>query len=242
MKAFARVSLMGSGLGLMLLAATPSFATILPLLNIGSDGSITVTPTSITFNEDNTGIVPLSSAEVATGTTLTYSGGALMPGQPIDINDGAAITPASLPLANFLTFPDEPGLSVTLDSFGPGSSNTNCSGLAIGGSCSPPLGGGFVSPIILTATSTGTGALLAYTGTEIDSGTPVGTVAGNFSATITGTTPEQVATTNPFTQTSYSGTLTVTPMSAVPEPRDISLVVLAGLLMGLVLKRRKSEA
>jgi hypothetical protein len=242
MKAFARVSLVGSGIGLMLLAAAPSFATILPLLNIGSDGSITVTPTSITFNEDDTDVAPLASAEVATGTTLAYSGAELMPGQPIDINDGAPITPASLPLANFLTFPDEPGLAVTLDSFGPGSSNTNCSGLAIGNSCSPPLGGGFVSPIILTATSTGTGALLSYTGTEVDNGMPVGSVAGNFSATITGSTPEDVATTNPFTQTSYSGTVTVTPMSAVPEPRDISLVVLAGLLMGLVLKRRKSEA
>jgi hypothetical protein len=103
------------------------------------------------------------------------------------------------------------------------------------------LGGGFVSPIILTATSTGTGALLSYTGTELDDGTAVGSVAGNFSATITGSTPEDLATTNPFTQTSYSGTLTVTPWSTVPEPRDISLVVLAGLLMGLVLKRRKSE-
>jgi len=226
----------------MILAAAPSFATVLPVLNIGSDGSITVTPTSIAFNQDDTSITPNSSAEVATGTTLTYSGGALMPGQPININDGAAIMPSSLPLANFLTFPDEPGLSVTLDSFSPGSSNTDCSSLVVGGSCSPSLGGGFVSPIILTATSTGTGALLSYTGTEIDSGTTVGTVAGNFSATITGTTPEQVATTNPFTQTSYSGTVTVTPMSAVPEPRDISLVVLAGLLMGLVLKRRKSEA
>ena len=242
MKAFARVSLAGSALSLMILAAAPSSATVLPVLNIGSDGSITVTPTSITFNQDDTAVMPPASAEVATGTTLTYSGGALMPGQPININDGAAITPASLPLANFLTFPDEPGLSVTLDSFGPGSSNTTCSGLAVGDSCSPPLGGGFVSPIILTATSTGTGALLAYTGTELVSGTPVGTVAGNFSATITGPTPEEVATTNPFTQTSYSGTVTVTPMSAVPEPRDISLVVLAGLLMGLVLKRRKSEA
>jgi hypothetical protein len=240
MKAFARVSL--SGLGLMLLAAAPSFAIVLPVLNMGSDGSITVTPLSITFNPDDTNVTPNTSAEVATGTTLDYSGGDLMPGQPIDINDGAAITPSSLPLANFLTFPDEPGLSVTLDSFGPGSSNTDCSSILVGASCSPSLGGGLVSPIILTATSTGTGALLSYTGTEVDNGTTVGTVAGNFSATITGSTPEDVATTNPFTQTSYSGTLTVTPMSAVPEPRDISLVVLAGLLMGLVLKRRKSEA
>jgi hypothetical protein len=226
----------------MVLVAAPSFAMVIPMLNIGSDGSITVTPMSITFNRDDTNVTPNPSAEVATGTTLTYSGADLIPGQPIDINDGAPITPASFPLANFLTFPDEPGLAVTLDSFGPGSSNTDCSSVGVGGSCSPSLGGGLVSPIILTATSTGTGALLSFTGTEVDNGTTVGTVAGNFSATITGSTPEEVATTNPFTQTSYSGTLTVTPMSAVPEPRDISLVILVGLLMGLVLKRRKSEA
>ncbi len=240
MKAFARMSLAG-GVGLMVLAAAPSFATVLPIVNIGSDGSITVTLTSITFNQDDTNVTPSASAEVATGTTLTYSGSALLPGQPISINDGAAIMPSSLPLADFLTFPDEPGLSVTLYSFGPGSSNTDCSGLGIGDSCSPSLGGGLVSLIILTATSTGTGALLSYTGTELDNGTEVGSVAGNFSATITGSTPEDLATTTPFTQTSYSGTLTVTPWSTVPEPRDISLVVLAGLLMGLFLKRRKSE-
>ena len=242
MKVFARMSLVGPGLGLMVLAAAPSFATVIPTLNMGSDGSITVTPMSITFNQDDRNVTPNSSAEVATGTTLTYSGAELMPGQPININDGAPITPGSFPLVNFLTFPDQSGLSVTLDSFGPGSSNTDCSAVAVGSSCSPSLGGGVVSPIILTATSTGTGALLSFTGTEVENGTTVGTVAGNFSATITGSTPEDVATTNPFTQTSYSGTLTVTPMSAVPEPRDISLVVLAGLLMGLVLKRRKSEA
>ncbi len=66
MKAFARMSLVGSGLGLMVLAAAPSFATVQPVLNVGSDGSITVTPTSITFNQDDTN-VPGSSAEVATG-------------------------------------------------------------------------------------------------------------------------------------------------------------------------------
>lgn len=245
MKAFARWSVVRSGLGFMVLAAVPSFATVLPVLNIGSDGSISVTPTSITFNEDSTNTVPASSAEVAVGTTLAYSGGPLMPGQPIDINGGAPITPASLPLSNFLTFPDEPGLSVTLNSFGPGSSTACSTSVMVGDSCSPELSPGpptILSPIILTATSTGTGALLGYTGTEFDNGITVGPVAGNFSATITGSTPEDVATTNPFTQTSYSGTLTVTPLSAVPEPRDISLVVLAGLLMGVVLKRRRSEA
>jgi hypothetical protein len=34
----------------------------------------------------------------------------------------------------------------------------------------------------------------------------------------------------------------LTATSTVPEPRQISLVVVVGLLMGLFLKRRKSEA
>lgn len=145
-------------------------------------------------------------------------------------------------MPDFLTFPDQPGLSVTLDSFGAGSSNSDCSGLAVASSCSPSFGGGFISPIILTATSTGTGALLSFTGTEMDNGTAVGTVAGNFSGSVTGETPEDVAT-SPFTLTSYSGTLLVTPMSAAPEPHDIFLVALAGLLVGgVVVKRKKNEA
>jgi hypothetical protein len=239
MKSIARASL--SGLGLIILAAAPSFAVVLPIVNIGSDGSISVSTMSFAFSQNDTNNTPPASAEVAAGTTLTYTGDTLQPGQPININDGAPVTFSSVSLPGFLTFPDQPGLSVTLDSFGAASSNSDCPGLAVASSCSPSLVGGFLSPIILTATSTGTGALLSCKGTEMDNGTAVGTVAGNFSATVTGETPEDVAT-SPFTLTSYSGTLVVTPMSAVPEPRDLVLVALAGLLVGLVVKRKKNEA
>src|SRR6202044_1993819 len=120
MKSFARLSLMGSGLGLIFLTAVPSFATVVGVLNTGGNGTVTVTPTGITFTENDTAG---GSTEVGVGTTVTYSGGSgsLMVGQPVVIGGGVEITPATLPTT--ITFPDEPSLSITLASFGPGSSN-----------------------------------------------------------------------------------------------------------------------
>jgi hypothetical protein len=240
MKSFARLSLMGSGLGLIFLTAVPSFATVTGDLFTGGNGTVTVTPMGITFTEnDSSG----GSTEVGTGTTLTYTGTpALTVGQPIDINGGAEITPAALAAGVPVSFPDESGLSITLDSFGPGSTTPCSSAITVGESCSPELSAAplELSPIILTATSTGTSAVLSFAGTAND-GTGVSDVTGNFSATVTGSTPEELASSSSFTTTS-SGTFVITASSAVPEPRSISLVVLAGLLMGLVVKRRKSEA
>ena len=179
------------------------------------------------------------------GTTLTSSAGALMPGQPININGGMAITEPSLPLADFMTFPDSPSLNVTLDAFGPGSSNHVCTGLTIGESCSPLIGG-VPSPIILTYTGTGTTAILDVTGTATDASAIISTFDGHFSANIADQTPAQLAAlfaaggAMSFT-TTYSGNFIAA--SPVPEPRFISMLMLAGLLMGLVVaKRRKSVA
>ena len=151
MKFFARLNLMGSGLGLILLTASPSFATVVGSLYVGGTGTVSVTPTGITFNENDTSG---GSTAVGTGTTLTYAGGGLTVGQPVDIGSGLSISPTGPPVGGVypvnvpITFPDEPSLSITLTSFGAGSSNTNCSGLTNGESCSPetPLG---PSPIIL---------------------------------------------------------------------------------------------
>src|ERR1700749_4864526 len=114
MKFFARSSLLGSGLGLVfLLTATPSFATVVGTLNTGGNGTVTVTPTGITFTENDT---KGSSTEVGAGTTVTFSGGSVLAiGDPVNIGGGATITPATLPTT--ITFPSEPTLSITLDSF-----------------------------------------------------------------------------------------------------------------------------
>jgi len=256
MKFFARWSLLGSGIGLIFLTATPSFATVVGNLFTGGSGTVTVTATSITFNE-NDSTVPPSSTEVGTGTTLTFDGGSLMPGQPIDINGGMSITGASLPVANFMTFPDSPSLSVTLDSFGPGSANHNCSGLTTGESCSPLIGGVFPSPIILTytgagiegsgPTNVGVSALLEIGGTATDASSIISIFTGHFSSSIADETPAQLAAlfagTGASFTTTYAGDFIALPPSTVPEPRFISMLVMAGLLMGLVVaKRRKSVA
>jgi hypothetical protein len=242
MKFFARWGLMGSGLGLLFLTAAPSFANTVETLNTGGTGTVTVTPLGITFTEND----PAgggSSTEVGVGTTLSDDGVTLAPGQPIDITatgGGNTVTPATLPAT--LTFPDEPDLSITLTSFGPGSSNSDCVGLMSGESCSPTTPYG-PSPIILTAAgNTGTTAILPVAGFETVSGVTVADVSGNFSANIANDTPEQLQASAVYT-TTYSGQLTLNATSVVPEPRQISIVVLAGLLMGLVVsKRKKSEA
>jgi len=249
MKSFARWSLLGSGLGLMFLTAAPSFATVVGNLFTGGTSSVTVTATSITFDE--TGGV---STDVGVGTTMTSSDGALMTGQPIDIAGGTPITAASIPLADFMTFPDSPSLNVTLDAFGPGSANTNCAGLTTGQSCSPLIDG-FASPIILTYTGTGvegtstgsegTSALLSVSGTATDASKVISTFTGHFSASLATFTPEQLvtlfATPGQKFSTTYAGNFVATPPSTVPEPRTISVVAIAGLLMGLVVARRRKS-
>jgi hypothetical protein len=238
MKSFARLSLMGSGLGLFLLtAAVPSFATVVGNLNTGGNGTVTVTPTSITFSTNDTSG---GSTEVATGTTLTYAGvPALAVGQPIVIGGGLPVTATTLASGVPVSFTDEPTLSITLDSFGPGSSTACSSAITVGESCSPELSSSpvILSPIILTETATGTSAALAVAGTATD-GSGVSDITGNFSATITGETPAELSALSSY-KTTYSGTFVASP---VPEPRSISLVLLAGLLMGMVVMRRKKNS
>jgi len=251
MKLFARLTLMGSGLGLIFLMATPSFATVVGALTTGGTATVTVTADSITFDS------PIEVAGVGGPTTLTFAGGTLANGQPIDINGGNPIMPTSLPV--MATFPSTPNLSVTLDTFGPGSSNTNCAGLTTGESCSISLGGGLVSPIILTYTGpgtegasaldVGTTAILDVSGTATDDGGATTSLfGGHFSASLADDTPAELETlfsTNPsasFTTTT-SGSFVAVAGSAVPEPRAISFIGLACLFMGIVIaKRRKSVA
>lgn len=258
MKAFARLSWVGSGLGLILLTASPSFADVTGSLYLGGDGSVIVSPTQIQFPENsiNTSGTPSSTA-VSGATTLTYDGGtSLVAGAPVDINGGAPILASSTtPVAEGggsyaytfstpvpVTFPTVPSLTAEITQFGPGSSNTNCSAATTSGStCSPSLGGGLVSPIILENDGPNTVvATLPIVGTITD-GTTVSPYTGDFTSTISypGATPASVAAN--INTVSYAGSLT-TSVSSVPEPRATSFVVFAGLLMGaMILKRRKKS-
>lgn len=245
-------TLMGSGLGLILLTATPSFASVTGSLYLGGTGTVTVTGSSITFNENNT--TPAgSSTAVGVGTTIP----GVIAGQPVDINDGNAIAEMG-GLPTMITFPDTPTVSASITAFGPGSTNTDCAGLTTGESCSAPLGPGVTSPIILTYTgpgtesttggtggNEGTDAVLPTTGTLTDGGT-TGALTGSFSATIPDETPESLvsmfaSSTGASFTTTYSGSFVSTSPNAVPEPRETSLLIGASLLMGLVIVKRRKK-
>ena len=86
-----------------------------------------------------------------------------------------------------MTFTTVPGLAFDLGFVGPGSANTNCAGLAIGGSCSVFVG----SPFILTLTPTGTAVVLAVGGIARDGTTP-SIWSGNFTTSISNQTPLQI--------------------------------------------------
>jgi hypothetical protein len=191
MKSFSRLSLLGSGLGLVLLTAvSPSFATV-----IGT----------------------LSPVQVGPATNLGYLATPLTAVQSVS---GLEVTPATLDTSVAPTFGAEPAFGISLDSFS-----------------APELGAVPLvsSPIILTATSVGSLSVQSITG-SVTSGSVVNDVVSSFNVASTETPGE--LTQLPTYNTPYSGAF----VSTVPEPRSISLVVLAGLLMGLVLKRRKSEA
>jgi len=147
----------------------------------------------------------VAAAEVGASTSL-YVGTPLPVAQPF----------------NSSTFPDQPTLGVTLESF---------SSLQPGAAL-PPL-----SPIVLTASSVGYSSVLGVSG--ITSYGPVlSNVVSSFNVTST-VTPEEL-TVLPTYNTPYSGTFAGA--AAVPEPSTVLLVVVAGLLMGLVVKRRKSAS
>ena len=242
MKLSARLSLMGSCLGLIFLTALPSSATVVGTLITGGVSSLTVTDTGITFTTNDNSTTPSSSTQVVGvggTTTLTYDGGPpLVTGDPIVINDGDQITPMTFVDGGVpVSFPNEPNLNITLTSFGPGTGVACAPGMTVGQSCSP-LGG--LSPIVLTDLGPDlTEASLPFAGTAKDL-TGTSTVSGLFTQPI-GESIESLATASSFT-TTYAGTFTFT-ANAVPEPRSIAFIGLACLFMGIVVaKRRKSVA
>jgi hypothetical protein len=252
MKLSARLTLMGSGLGLILLTAMPSYATVTGTLNIGENGTITVTESSILFNLNDTSG---GSAEVAANSTLTYAGSpALATGDPIDINVIGGIAtpivpigpgdqgPGSYQVDAPVTFPDQPNLLITLTDFGAGSTNTDCSTVTKNGESCSPLTPQGPSPIVLTYLNGETIASLAVNGTATDDGGVTTTsLSGGFS-TVIDETPAQLASATSFaTDSVVDGKLTLS--AATPEPSTISIIGLACLFMGIVVaKRRKSVA
>lgn len=206
MKHFAQLSSMGLGLGLFILTAvTPSYATVVGALSLGSSGVMTVAPAALNA---------VSPSYLAVGAA-SYVVAPLTVSRP-------EIAPATVGSVAPLTFSGEPALGIALDSF-----------------AFPELGAAplVVSPIILTATSPLPTSVRSIS-LAPTYGTVVSDVVGNFKVSTT-SEPTELSVL-PTYNTPYSPFVAPSP---VPEPRSIALfLLLAGLLMGLVVKRLKSEA
>jgi len=215
----------------------------------GTNADITITLTSINFG-------PNPNLQV-TSSTLTYGAGST-PLSVGTLGDIANASAALLPLNDFMTYAGTP-LDFTLVGVGPGSSNTNCAGLANFGTCSIPLGGGFISPIVLELQNGDTVASLTVFGTVTDGTGTISSWSGTLSATLTQplsnyTNPaspnepptpgdiEAYFAANPTGSitTSHGDTFTA---AVIPEPESWALMF-GGFLMGagVLLRRKRAKA
>jgi len=240
--------------GLVACASIAS-ATIIGDLKTGSGGTVTVSLTTLTFNPDTSSNPPGPpwNAEVASGTTLSFSGcpsgvlgtagcldsGTFNPNEAIQVFSPLTATTV-LPVANFLTFAgngvSHVALVYSLTGLGPGSTNTNCQGLSIGQSCSVFAG----APLVLTRTATGTEANLSVMGFAND-GTGAVPYVGEFQSPIAGMTPGQLqlmfCPSGTCTPADFTSGVSVTRSQSgdfvanvVPEPQTTALL-LGGLLV-----------
>jgi hypothetical protein len=243
-------------------------ATVMGTLLSGSTGTVTASLNSVIFNPDPAAIgvcAPSAcNSDVATSTSLTFTGGPLVTGEGIRVNnnDLTLSAPSAADANTFLTFAAHPNLVFSIAwPPGPGSANTNCATANSNGlSCSVFAG----SPGVLTYLNGHTVVSLGVVGKASDAG--LGGLAagsnytGGFSQTFTDILPNGTAPTPQNIQLYFcpSGTCTAADFasgrsltssqsgsftaSAVPEPQTTALV-LGGLLvlLGRVGMRRYSR-
>lgn len=208
---------------------TANAATISGTLNLNNcaGGGVTVSANTIDWT------LPVGGGDgcvqTGSGTNVTSNAGNLTAGDTSGIIQDLTM-PTSFPVANFIVFTDVPGLHFDLAGLGPGSSNTTCSGLGIGGSCSVFAG----SPFLLTRTGANTTTVtLTANGTAGDGTINLSNWIGSFTTQLN-MTPDAIQTaivTNGGSITStYSGTFSVT---TVPEADTSYLLFSGALLLGL---------
>ena len=189
-----------------LLLASNASATVMNTLLTGSTGDVTLSLSSVIFNNDPAAIGG-GNSDVANGTNLTFAGcasgvlgspGCLSAQEGVTVNNAdLTLTAPSAANANtFLTFAAHPNLVYSISwPPGPGAANTNCASANFNGlSCSLFAG----SPIILTYANGDTFLGLGVQGRASDTGVG-GLAAGSpysggfsdfFSSTLpNGTTP-----------------------------------------------------
>jgi hypothetical protein len=253
-----------------LLFVSNASATVINTLLTGSTGTVTASLNSVIFNNDPSAL-PLGTcstslglgcnSNVATNTTLSFTGGPLATGEGIYVNnnDLTLVAPSAVDADNFLTFASHPNLVFSINwPPGPGSSNTNCATANANGlSCSVFSG----APGVLTYLNGHTVVSLGVTGFASDTGVAglaTGSpYSGGFSETFTDLLPNGAAPTPLNIQlyfcpsgvctpadfnsgksitSSQSGSFTA---ASVPEPATISMSFLGGLLVALGSLRRR---
>jgi hypothetical protein len=200
-------------------------------------GGVSVSATSIDWLPPGAGFGCISTG---TSGTLSFSGsGAFNTTSQV----GQILDLGAVPAANFITFSAFPQLTFNLASIGPGVANTTCAGLAVGQSCSVFAG----SPIILTATATGTSVSLSANGTASDGVGAANPWIGVFTAQFVGLNPGQLQSTvcpsgsfpclggSALTNT-YSANISV---ANVPEPGTMALNAAGAMLVAFGLLRRR---
>jgi hypothetical protein len=203
--------------------SSSAMASVIGSLNVAncSGGGVTVSATTIVWSPPTLGGTA-GCINTGIGTSLTYSGGTLLPGATGNILD---LTAGGGAVNNFMTF-----LGTTLDfvltGLGPGSANTTCSGLAVGASCSVAAS----SPFILTNVGNGnTAGSLSALGTIVDGG--VTSVWSGAFTTQVNQTAAAIQTTElagGSISSTQSGQFTVT---AVPEPGTVSILMLGSAVL-----------
>jgi len=221
----------------------PARATPLGHLDVANCGAGGVTVGGITIDwtqpvgGGNGCIQTGAGTNVTFGTSSTLTAG--VAGTILDLTAGV------LPVANFMTFTGATGLHFDLGGLGPGSSNTTCTGLTLGNSCSAFAG----SPFILTLTgTTATTVTLSAFGTAADGVGPASNWSGGFTTQIANMTPAQIQAAiaaGGSVSSTYSGDFDATLSSVTtPEPGSAGLLALGmGLLaFGFMGRRSKSKS
>jgi len=255
--------------GGLLLVSNASASVINTLLS-GSTGNVTVSLNSVIFNNDpepgagcTTTLGRGCNSDVASGTSLTFTGGPLSVGEGIYVNnnDLTLSAPSAADANQFLTFAAHPNLVFSIVwPPGPGSANTNCATANSNGlSCSVFAG----SPIILTYANGNTFVGLGVHGNASDTGVAGlatgSSYTGGFSEFFTALLPNGATPTPQNIQlffcptgvcqpadfqsgrsimSSQSGTFTA---SNVPEPTPLFLSSIGILLLLVGSRVRKSH-